>query len=65
MCTTRSEHFFSIHVVLDKATKLCGEYREAKGAGSTIKPNEHSFYINFRKELQRRYEKSKNENGFM
>lgn len=51
--------------LLDKATKLCGEYREAKGAGSTIKPNEHSFYINFRKELQRHFEKSKNENGFI
>jgi len=50
---------------LQTASKLCSEYKDAKGAGSTIKPNEHSFYINFCKNLNRTLEKSKSENGFI
>jgi len=50
---------------MDRATKLCAEYKTAKGAGSTIRPNEHPFYVNFKKDLQRRFEKSSSENGFI
>ena len=50
---------------LNATHKLCSEYRQAKGAGSTIKPNEHAFYLNFTKDMTRRFEKTKHENGFM
>ena len=50
---------------LNATHKLCSEYKQAKGAGSTIKPNEHAFYLNFTKDMTRRFEKAKHENGFM
>jgi len=50
---------------LNATHKLCSEYKQAKGAGSTIKPNEHAFYLNFTKDMTRRFEKAKHENGFI
>jgi len=48
-----------------KAGELCKDYISTKGAGSTIRPNEHQFYTNFAKDMARKLEKSKNENGFI
>nr|CAB3226256.1 BRO1 domain-containing protein BROX-like [Phallusia mammillata] len=48
-----------------KTTALCKEYMATKGAGSTIRPQEHEFYRNFEKDLNRKFEKSKSENGFI
>ncbi|CAK8692384.1 unnamed protein product [Clavelina lepadiformis] len=51
--------------LLSKSSSLCKEYISTKGAGSTIRPHEHEFYRNFEKDLHRKFEKSKSENGFI
>ena len=51
--------------MFSKAGELCKEYISTKGAGSTIHPNEHQFYTNYAKDMTRKLEKCKNENGFM
>uniref|UniRef100_H2YC40 BRO1 domain-containing protein BROX n=1 Tax=Ciona savignyi TaxID=51511 RepID=H2YC40_CIOSA len=50
---------------LTETSALCKEYIATKGAGSTIQPHQHAFYINFQKELDRKLKKSESENGFI
>jgi len=48
-----------------KCEKFCKQYRQAVGAGHTVKPDESIFFINYGKELARALEKAERENGFI
>lgn len=51
--------------VYAKAEKLCKEYGETKGPGTTAKPSGHLFFVKLGTVVKNALEKSQRENGFM
>lgn len=47
------------------AGMLCKEYKAAKGAGSSARPDEHQFFLRLGPIVRQRLEKATHENGFI
>ena len=64
---SRNDHvfFLNIETDYDSAVKKAHEYSQAKGPGTTCKPEQHLFFRKLQPIIQRMKEKCERENGFM